>query len=241
MQATNQTVGDSSTFSASFPMDGLVGLGFQSISVYNQPPLFQNLASSGQLDSSVFSFKLSSSDSELFLGGTNDALYSGDITYTDVTQEGYWQVQMDSLSLASDSTMQISGSTASIIDSGTTLILGDKADVAAFYGNVTGAKEIEGQSGMWSVPCDAVPTASLSFGGVSFEIDPNTFSLGLVESGSSDCVGGIAATSTCEFHDSFSEYLLVGREFGVLLIPMPYIHSVLDHRGCVHAERVLRL
>lgn len=180
-------------------MDGLVGLGFQSISVYNQPPLFQTLASAGQLDSSVFSFKLSSSDSELFLGGTNDALYSGDITYTDVTEEGYWQVQMDGLAL--DSTA-IRGSTASIIDSGTTLILGDKASVAAFYGNVTGAKEIEGQSGMWSVPCSGVPTASLSFGGVSFEIDPDTFSLGLVEAGSSDCVGGIAATSTCECLDS---------------------------------------
>lgn len=183
-------------------MDGLIGLGFQSISVYNQPPLFQSLASAGQLDSSVFSFKLSTSDSELFLGGTNDALYSGDITYTDVTQEGYWQVQMDSLSLvANDSTAtQMSGSTASIIDSGTTLVLGDKTSVAAFYGNVTGAKEIEGQSGMWSVPCDGVPTASMSFGGQSFDIDPSTFSLGLVSAGSSDCVGGIAATSTCEFN-----------------------------------------
>lgn len=186
-------------------MDGLIGLGFQSISVYNQPPLFQSLASAGQLDSSVFSFKLSTSDSELFLGGTNDALYSGDITYAPVTQEGYWQVQMDSLSLvssdsdSSSSATQMSGSTASIIDSGTTLVLGDKASVAAFYGNVTGAKEIEGQSGMWSVPCDGVPTASMSFGGQSFEIDPSTFSLGLTEAGSSDCVGGIAATSTCEF------------------------------------------
>jgi hypothetical protein len=42
-----------------------------------------------------------------------------------------------------------------------------------------------------AVPCNSIPTISLVFGGKPFDISPDTFNLGPVSSGSSDCVGGI--------------------------------------------------
>ena len=78
----------SSSFAVdSFPPDGLMGMAFQSISSYNGMPVFENIVSQGQADEPVFSFKLASSGSEVYLGGANPALYTGDFTYTPVTQQ----------------------------------------------------------------------------------------------------------------------------------------------------------
>ena len=62
-----------------------MGMGFQSISEYNQPPPVQTLNSEGQLTEPMFGFKFAPSGSELYLGGVNSALYKGDFTWVDVT------------------------------------------------------------------------------------------------------------------------------------------------------------
>ena len=90
MQATKQTLGAAKTYSTgfssdNFPADGLLGMAFKSLSDYKANPLFQSLAAQGKTSSSVFSFKLASSGSELYLGGKNSNLYTGSITYTPVT------------------------------------------------------------------------------------------------------------------------------------------------------------
>jgi len=67
-----------------FAPDGLLGLGFQGISAYNAQPVLQTLVANAQTTEPVFGFKLASCGSELYIGGTNSALYSGDFTYTPV-------------------------------------------------------------------------------------------------------------------------------------------------------------
>jgi len=64
-----------------------MGMGFQSISVYNAPPPFQTLMSEGVVSKSVFGFKLSDSGAELFLGGVNTDLYTGDFTWLNLTKK----------------------------------------------------------------------------------------------------------------------------------------------------------
>jgi len=64
-----------------------MGLAFQSISKFNALPVFQTLISEGVLDSQAFGLKLASSGSELFLGGTNSALFTGDFTWVPLTNE----------------------------------------------------------------------------------------------------------------------------------------------------------
>lgn len=62
-------------------------MGFQSISDYNAPPVFQTLISQNQVDDPSFGFKFSESGAELYLGGADSSLYSGDFTYAPVTQQ----------------------------------------------------------------------------------------------------------------------------------------------------------
>ncbi len=70
-----------------FAADGLLGMGFQSISVYNAAPLFHSLIAQGEVDQQVFSFYLAKQGSELYIGGTNPTHYSGNFTYVPVTTE----------------------------------------------------------------------------------------------------------------------------------------------------------
>lgn len=195
LTATNQTLGAANQYSdgfniSSFPPDGLMGMGFQSISVYNSPPLFQTLVQNNALAQPMFAFKLAEQDSELFIGGTNTALYTGNFSYTNVTEQGYWQVNLDAVS--ANGTPAVNNLSA-IIDSGTTLIIGDTDSVSQFYKAIPGAKDATDTvgAGFFSLPCDSIPNVSLTFGGTAFNVSSKTFNLGLTQTGSSDCVGGI--------------------------------------------------
>ena len=91
-KANMQTLGAATNYSgfdiSQYPADGLMGMAFQSISAYSAPPLFQTLISQGAVTSPVFGFKFAASrPSELFLGGTNSALYTGDFTWVPLIHE----------------------------------------------------------------------------------------------------------------------------------------------------------
>jgi cathepsin D len=99
-QAKSQTLGvatQESGFGSDFPADGLMGMAFQSISAFNAPPVFQTLISEGVLTSEVFGFKLAASGSELFLGGTNSKLYTGNFTWVPLTNQVWWSKSIDML------------------------------------------------------------------------------------------------------------------------------------------------
>lgn len=91
-QATGQTLGAATTYPSAFqvehfPADGLLGMGYESISSYGASPVFQTLVSQGQVSDPVFSFYLAKSNSELFIGGTNQDRYNGSFTYMPVTEQ----------------------------------------------------------------------------------------------------------------------------------------------------------
>lgn len=68
-----------------------------------------------------------------------------------------------------------------------------------FYDSVDGSKEAtDVGDGFYSVPCDSIPSVSLTFGGKSFDVDSASFNLGAASSGSSDCIGGIAASDASQ-------------------------------------------
>ncbi|KAF8553168.1 acid protease [Imleria badia] len=208
--ATTQTLGAANTYSSGFessqfPPDGLMGMAFQSISSYGASPVFQTLVSEGQVTDSVFSFKLSSSGAELYIGGSNSALYTGDFTYTPVTQQGYWQVNMDGVQ---NNGQTILRNVDAIIDTGTTLIVGTPSQVSTLYSTLGGkAAPSSVGSGFYTFACDSFPSINLSFGGTSFPISVSALNLGPVSSGSSDCVSGLVG------QDVGSSFWIVGDVF----------------------------
>lgn len=119
LTAKGQTLGAATKYSdgfasTQFPADGLMGMGFQSISEYNAPPVFQSFVKAGETTDPVFAMKLTANGSELTLGGLNQQLYTGEITYTPVTQEGYWQINFDALNIDGK---QVVSQTSAIVDS----------------------------------------------------------------------------------------------------------------------------
>lgn len=203
LTATDQAVGSARQYSTGFeadqfPPDGLMGMGFPEISEFQANPFFQTLVAQQKTTSSQFSFKLAESGSELFLGGANSDLFTGEFTNIEVTQQGFWQVALDSVDVGG--TAAVSGVDA-IIDTGTTLIVAPQADVARFYKAIPGSQDASQTigDGFFTFPCDSNPQVSLTFGGKAFAISADTFNLGQVSQGSSDCVGGIAGTTNIDF------------------------------------------
>ncbi|KAH9030179.1 acid protease [Lactarius hengduanensis] len=193
-EATRQRLGAATTYSSGFesdqfPADGLLGMAYESLSSYGASPVFQSLVSQGQVSraTQVFSFYLAESGSELYIGGTNQDLYTGPFTYMPVIIRGYWEGLFDSISVNGSTLFRLENA---IIDTGTTQVIGDTQSVQAIYDQIPGSNDAG--DGTWTIPCEFNTPVSITFSGKAFSISPSTFNLGIA-SGSSDCVGGFGA------------------------------------------------
>lgn len=127
-----------------------------------------NAFKQGTAAQNVFGFKLASTDSTLFIGGTDTAAYTGSLEYHKVSSSsGFWQI--------SGASAVVNGKTAvsgfqTIIDSGTTIMYGPPSAVKKFWAGVQGAKLYDSQNGFYSYPCDSAPTVGFSWGGKTWAI-----------------------------------------------------------------------
>ncbi|GAA5848382.1 hypothetical protein JCM5353_004881 [Sporobolomyces roseus] len=191
--ATGQTFGAASTLSSSFassPEDGLLGLGFQSLSQLQTSPYFQTLISQGKVASPQFSFKLTPSGASLDLGSMVSSRYvSGTTAYTPLTSQSYWNVK--ATTAVNGNAVSSLGTFAAIVDSGTTLIVAPTSFAKSFYAAVPGSAAYG--NGYYTFPCSSVPAVSFSFPGstTKWTIPASLFNLGRVSSTSSQCVGGL--------------------------------------------------
>lgn len=137
-------------------------MAFPEIASYG-PTLFETLVSQGSLPSNSFGLYFGDSYSELHISGSNDKLYKGDFTYVDVTEvvqvcrdvpkfdvnnhtlQGFWQTKFEAFYLNGK---KIAGTTDAVIDSGSTMIVGDTKTVQAFYHQIPGSAPLD--SGMYS-------------------------------------------------------------------------------------------
>ncbi|KAF9226171.1 Asp-domain-containing protein [Gyrodon lividus] len=192
LTATDQTFGVASHYSwglqvRQFPPDGLMGMAFPSLSVYRQSPVFQTLVTQGQTDEPVFSFNFAAPRPELYLGGSNPSMYTGDFIYAQVTEQSYWQVNMDNVVVNGEVVLT---NVNSIIDTGSELIHGTAKDVATFYAAIGGARSPDDPE-FYIFPCKNVPSVSFTFGGTSFPILADSLIHGTADSESIDCYGAI--------------------------------------------------
>ncbi|KAJ8086387.1 hypothetical protein PM082_005210 [Marasmius tenuissimus] len=90
------------------------------------------------------------------------------------------------------------GPVHAIVDTGTALLLGDEKGVKAVYDAIPGSKDASDTAGpgFFTVPCNSISNVSLTLGSEPFPISADTFNLGQVAEGSSDCVGGLASADT---------------------------------------------
>nr|AAL14708.1 aspartic protease [Clonorchis sinensis] len=167
--------------------DGILGMGFKTISVDGVPTLFDNMISQG------FGFRLDRNRSdpvggELLLGGTDPKYYKGEILWAPLTHEAYWQFKVDSMNVGSMKLCE--NGCQAIADTGTSLIAGPSEEVGKLN-DALGAINIPG--GTYYIDCSRVstlPPVQFSISGKLMQLDPSDYILRMTWFGKTICISG---------------------------------------------------
>ncbi|KAL8909179.1 MAG: hypothetical protein Q9207_000353 [Kuettlingeria erythrocarpa] len=160
--------------------DGILGLGYDTISVNKIVPPFYNMIDQDLLDAPVFAFYLGDTnkdgdDSEATFGGIDKDHYTGKLTKIPLRRKAYWEVDLDSISYG-DATAELDD-TGVILDTGTSLIA-LPSTLAELLNKEIGAKK--GYNGQYSIDCakrDSLKDVSFTLTGHNFTITPYDYIL----------------------------------------------------------------
>lgn len=132
--------------------DGILGMGFRSISIDNTITVFENALKQNVVDQPVFAFSLGDNeDGELTFGGYDASKFEGDLVTVPLTSATYWEISLDGVHVGDGYSTDTSMS--AIVDSGTSLLVGPKREVAKLAAAV-GAKQ--SMMGQYTVDCDTI-------------------------------------------------------------------------------------
>ncbi|KAL2838870.1 aspartic peptidase domain-containing protein [Aspergillus pseudodeflectus] len=160
--------------------DGILGLGFDTISVNKIVPPFYKMIEQGLLDEPVFAFYLGDANkegdsSEATFGGIDKDHYTGELINIPLRRKAYWEVDLDAIALGDD--VAELDNTGVILDTGTSLIA-LPSNLAEMINTEIGAKK--GFTGQYSVDCatrDSLPDITFTLTGHNFTIGPYDYTL----------------------------------------------------------------
>ncbi|EGS22121.1 aspartic-type endopeptidase-like protein [Thermochaetoides thermophila DSM 1495] len=157
--------------------DGILGLGYDTISVNRIVPPFYNMIEQKVIDEPVFAFYLSdtSGQSEVTFGGIDKTKYKGKITTIPLRRKAYWEVDFDAISYGDD-TAELEN-TGVILDTGTSLIA-LPSQLAEMLNAQLGAKK--NFAGQYTIDCakrDALKDITFTLAGYNFTLTPYDYIL----------------------------------------------------------------
>jgi len=157
--------------------DGIMGLGFDRISVNGIVPPFYKMIEQKKLDEPVFAFYLADTEgeSEVVFGGVDKDRYEGKITTIPLRRKAYWEVDLDSISYGDD--VAELENTGVILDTGTSLNT-LPSQLAEMLNAQMGAKK--GYTGQYSIDCekrDSLPDVTFNLAGYNFTMSPHDYIL----------------------------------------------------------------
>lgn len=159
--------------------DGIMGLGYDTISVNGIVPPFYNMIAQNLLDEPVFAFYLGDTnagqESEAIFGGIDESHYTGKLTKIPLRRKAYWEVDLDAITFG-DSTAELDN-TGVILDTGTSLIA-LPSTIAELLNKEIGAKK--SYNGQYTVECDTrdkLPDLTFTLSGHDFTIGPYDYIL----------------------------------------------------------------
>jgi hypothetical protein len=153
--------------------DGILGLGFTSISVDGTTTVFENAIDQHAVDQPVFSFYLGdNAPGELVFGGYDASKMASDLTYVKLLSATYWEIGLDAVTAGTynmDPNADGSPVTA-IVDSGTSLCVGPKKEVTAMALSIGATANIMGEYTVDCATLDSLPD-------IVFTIDGNDYTV----------------------------------------------------------------
>nr|GAT59467.1 aspartic peptidase A1 [Mycena chlorophos] len=170
--------------------DGILGLGYDTISVNGIVPPFYNMVNQKLIDEPVFAFRLGKTEDdggEAVFGGIDDSAYTGEIQYAPVRRKAYWEVELDKIAFGDD-VLDLEN-TGAAIDTGTSLIA-MPSDVAEMLNAQIGATK--SWNGQYTIDCAKIPTLpDLTFylGGEPYSLSASDYVLNVQNSCMSSFTG----------------------------------------------------
>eukprot|EP00529_Nitzschia_sp_RCC80_P021303 CAMPEP_0113519682 /NCGR_PEP_ID=MMETSP0014_2-20120614/43664_1 /TAXON_ID=2857 /ORGANISM="Nitzschia sp." /LENGTH=413 /DNA_ID=CAMNT_0000417445 /DNA_START=5 /DNA_END=1246 /DNA_ORIENTATION=- /assembly_acc=CAM_ASM_000159 len=150
--------------------DGILGMGFSSISIGGAPTVFENAIKQNKVDQPIFSFYLGDNGpGELTFGGYDSSKFEGELQSVKLDAATYWQITLDSVK-AGDYSEESSDKITAIVDSGTSLITGPKAEIAKIAAAVGATPNIMGE---YTIDCknlDEIPDIVFTIGGNDYTV-----------------------------------------------------------------------
>ena len=153
-----------SSLDGSSKFDGILGMAFPAISKNpTVDAIIPKLKKDGVIEKAMFAFKLGDeTDGELTIGGYDESLVHGEITWIELISPAYWLAKMDTVKFGGK---VIASNTAGIMDTGTSLIYGPQDQVMAMAKQVGASYAF--QVGLFLLPsCETIiPDLEFTVGG----------------------------------------------------------------------------
>ncbi|XP_044142810.1 gastricsin-like isoform X2 [Bufo gargarizans] len=162
--------------------DGILGLAYPSIAEGGATTVMQEMIQQNLINQPMFGFYLSGQENtqsggEVAFGGVDQSYYSGQITWTPVTSETYWQIGIQGFSINGQSTGWCSQGCQGIVDTGTSLLTAPQGVFSSLMQDIGAQQD---QSGNYAVSCSSIqnlPTISFTISGTSFPLPPSAYVL----------------------------------------------------------------
>ncbi|KAE8623474.1 hypothetical protein XENTR_v10005624 [Xenopus tropicalis] len=154
--------------------DGIFGMAYPAMSAGGATTAMQGMLQQNLLTYPIFSVYMSSQSGEVIFGGVDNNLYSGQIQWSPVTQEVYWQIGIDEFLINGQATGWCSQGCQAIVDTGTSPLTIPQQYMGTLLQNL-GAQNY---NGMFVVNCNSVqnlPTITFVINGVQFPIPPSGY------------------------------------------------------------------
>ncbi|XP_001372683.1 chymosin-like [Monodelphis domestica] len=156
--------------------DGILGLGYPSLAEDQATPVFDNMMNKNLVAQDLFSVYMSrdSQGSMLILGAIDPSYYTGSLHWVPVTEQGYWQFSVDSITV-NGQVVACEGGCQAILDTGTSLLVGPSYDIANIQ-SIIGATQ--GQYGEYDINCSnlsSMPTVVVHINGRQYPLPPSAY------------------------------------------------------------------
>jgi cathepsin D len=181
-----------------FPIDGIMGLGFNNASQQRVPTIMDALVDKGFIEDKLFGIALARSTDEVNDGVINfgmidSSLFEGEVKFSpSVSKDGLWEIEVDGVAI--DGAPVGFGARTAVIDSGTSLILIPPQDAHKLHSKIPGA-QTNGET--FAVPCDTTSNIEFTFGGVTYKIPPKDYVGSPITSEGEICISTIIARVCC--------------------------------------------
>jgi hypothetical protein len=152
--------------------DGILGMGFTSISIDNAETVFENAVDQHAVDQPIFSFYLGDNGpGELTFGGYDAAKFEGELQYVKLHEATYWEIALDKLVAGEYEKQPSEGEVVTaIVDSGTSLMTGPRAEIAKLAKACGATANIMGEYTIDCSKLDEIPDIVLTIGGNEYTI-----------------------------------------------------------------------